>query len=206
MFPAGVRVNRRRSIVGLLLGVLIGAGTVAVAVGLLPTVAAIGVAVAALAAARFTTSPAHSDLGRRLRSRVDDQFPPDDEIAETRLGFVGHFIMTPRTVTIETFLATRTARIEDLVWAYGVDHLSRRGVPFLPDATLVLKFSSGAEVGLRCFHRQVTPAISAIRRYAGHTALGWDSELATTWEMNRAEFLSSVQARLGRVSGETIER
>jgi hypothetical protein len=98
-------------------------------------------------------------------------------------------------------LSTTGTRIEDLAWAYGIHYPSRRFIPFLPDASLMLKFGNGAELTLPCFHRQVTPCLSAIRYFAGHVALGWDSSLANSWEGDRAAFVASVRARLGRVSG-----
>jgi hypothetical protein len=206
------RVHRRRILVGLTLGAVAGAVAVGLAVGVLHVAAAAVMAATILGGAWLQGSSPERTLGHRWQpARSTGEVPPDlaeepqvvelDEIRETRLGSFGRFRVTPRTLVIEGLLATTAARIEDLAWVYGVHDPSRRWIPLLPDASLVLKFVNGAEIALPCFYRQVTPCLSAIRYFAGHVALGWDPELATSWEANRAMFVASVQARLGRVSG-----
>ena len=210
--PATSRVHRRRLVVGLVLGVVAGAVAVAVAVGLLPvtavavpTAAAIGGAWLLRTAPERTLVPGSNPLPSvgYAAATLDTGHDvlPVDEVREARVGFFGRLRVTPKTLVTERLLATTAARLEDLAWAYGVRDPTRRWIPFLTDASLVLKFSNGADVTLPCFYRQVVPCLSALRHFAGHVALGWDPELATSWEENRAAFVASVQARLGRVSG-----
>jgi len=210
--PATSRVHRRRIIVGLALGVVAGAVSVAVAGGLVPITAAAIPVVAAVGGAWLLGSSPERTLGPRSRPLPSLDHPPSnldseqdilaaDDIREATVGYFGRLRVTPQTLVMERLLAMTAARVEDLAWAYGVRDLSRRWIPFLTDASLVLKFGNGSELTLPCFNRQVIPCLSALRYFAGHAALGWDAELASSWETNRAAFVASVQARLGRVSG-----
>jgi hypothetical protein len=209
---ASSRVHRRRIVVGLTLGAVGGAVLALLTVGVLALPAVVVMAGAVAAGAWLLASSPERTLGHRQpRAANTSTLPPNvaeeppgyglDEVRETRLGYFGRFRVTEKTLIVEALFATTAARIEDLAWVYGVHNLSRRWIPFLPDASLVLKFVSGAEIALPCFYRQVTPCLSAIRYFAGHVALGWDPELASSWEANQAMFVASVQARLGRVSG-----
>jgi len=163
------RVHRRRIAVGLTLGAVAGAVAVAVAVGVLPVAAAAVMAAVVVGGAWWLlgSSPERT-LGRRwhpLRSSGDlpanlveePKIPEPNEVRETRLGAFGRFLVTPRKLVIEALLATTAARIEDLAWVYGVRDPSRRWIPLLPDASLVLKFGNGAEITLPCFQPQVIP-------------------------------------------------
>jgi hypothetical protein len=191
--PTASRVHRRRIVVALVLGVVAGAGAVAAATGLMPITAAALSAVAALGGSWLLKSSAGGTLGRAVLAL--------DEVRDAKVGFFGQLRVTPRALVIERVLEMTAARIEDLAWAYGVRDPSRRWMPFLTDASLVLKFGDGSELTLPCFNHQVIPCLSALRYFAGHVALGWDAELASSWETNRAAFVASVQARLGRISG-----
>jgi hypothetical protein len=177
----------------LVLGVVGGAWVVAVAAGLLPITAAAISGVAALGGTWLLRSSAGGTLSQEVLAL--------DEVRDAKVGFFGRLQVTPRSLVIERLLEMTAARIEDLAWAYGVRDPSRRWMPFLADASLVLKFSDGSELTVPCFNRQVIPCLSALRYFAGHVALGWDPDLASSWETNRAAFVASVQARLGRVSG-----
>ena len=196
----------------MVLGLVAGAGAVAVAAGLLPVMAATVLTAAAIGAAWLLKTAPERMLRPRSHSRqsagdtaatfaTGRDVLPVDEVREARVGFVGRLRVTPKTLVTERLLATTAARLEDLAWAYGVRDPGRRWMPFLTDASLVLKFSTGAELTLPCFYRQVVPCLSALRYFAGHVALGWDPELAASWEANQAAFVASVQSRLGRVSG-----
>ena len=180
-----------------MLGIVAGAVAVATAAGLLPLLAGAIPVLAGLGGASLLASSPERLLGPAPLPVAED------EVREVRIRWFDRLRVTPRTVVFEKIFSTTTARIEDLAWAYGVHYASRRWIPLVADAKLVLKFCSGAEVSLPCLNSQVTPAISALRYFAGHVALGWDPELATSWETNRRDFVASVQARLGRVSGET---
>jgi hypothetical protein len=178
----------------------------------MPAVAIVVLGTAVIGSGWLVGSSADRVLGHRWAplsnsvhlplSLEEEAFPADrDEVRETRIGAFGHFRVTAQALVIETLLATAAARIDDLAWAYGVHYPSRRFIPFLPDTSLVLKFGNGGEITVSCFHRQLTPCLSAIRYFAGHAALGWDTSLANSWEADRAGFVASIQARLGRVSG-----
>ena len=210
--PTISRVHRRRFVVGWALGVVAGAVAVAVAAGLLSITAAAIPALAALVAAWLLRSSPERTLGPRTYPLPSLDYPQAnvdsrqdvlavEEVREANVGFFGQLRVTPKTLITERYLGMTAARIEDLAWAYGVRDPSRRWIPFLTDASLVLKFSDGSELTLPCFNRQVIPCLSALRYFAGHVALGWDAELASSWETNRAAFVASVQARLGRISG-----
>jgi hypothetical protein len=210
--PTTSRVHRRRIVLGLALGVVAGAVAVAVAVGLLPITAAAIPAVTAVGAAWLLRSSPERTLGPRSYPLPNWDYPQTnvdssqdvlaaEEAREARVGFFGRLRVTPKTLIIERLLGMTAARIEDLAWAYGVRDPNRRWIPFVTDASLVLKFSDGSELTFPCFNRQVIPCLSALRYFAGHVALGWDAELASSWETNRAAFVASVQARLGRISG-----
>jgi hypothetical protein len=209
---ASTRVHRRRLVLGLALGVLAGGAAVAAALGVVPVAAIAVLAVAVGGSGWLLGSSAERALSHRSGSAPKsvhlplsleaEESPPDrQEVREARVGALGHFRVTAHTLVIETLLSTTGTRIEDLAWAYGIHDPGRRFIPLVPDAWLMLKFGNGAEITLPCFHRQVTPCLSAIRYFAGHVALGWDTSLADSWEADRAAFVASVQARLGRVSG-----
>ena len=192
--PAISRVQRRRLAIGLALGVIAGAVGIAVAAGLLPIMAVTLPIAAALGAGWL--------LGSAPQGTLEQGPLASDELRAVRVGFFGRLQVTPKALVIERLITTTAARLEDLAWAYGVRDPSRRWMPFLTDTLLVLKFGNGTEIALPCFHGQVTPCLSALRHFAGHFALGWDPELANSWEADRAAFVASVQVRLGRVSGE----
>jgi hypothetical protein len=209
---ASFRVHRRRIGVGLTLGAVAGGVLALLVAGVLPLPAGAIVAAAVVAGTWLLAGSPERTLGHRrpLAANPGDAPPIEPEklpgygpedVRETRLGYFRRLRVTENTIIVEGLLVTTAARIEDLAWVYGVRNLSRRWIPFLPDTLLVLKFVSGAEVALPCFYRQITPSLSAIRYFAGHVALGWDPELASSWEANQAMFVASVQARLGRVSG-----
>jgi len=113
---------------------------------------------------------------------------------------VGGVHVTRAAIVVEAFAHSTAMRVEDLIWAYPIKPAPRLWIPFL-GAALVLKGRDGSEVVARCRRDQVTPALSAIRYFAGHAALGWSEELAQTWAADREGFVAQVQARLGRVSG-----
>lgn len=209
---ASARVHRRRLVLGLALGVLAGGAAVAAALGFTPVAAIVVLGVAAAGSGLLLGSSAERALGHRwgslpkpvhlpLSLEAEASRPDRDEVRETRVGSFGHLRVTARALVVETLLSTTGTRIEDLAWAYGIHYPSRRFIPFLPDASLMLKFIDGAEITLPCHYRQVTPCLSAIRYFGGHVALGWDPSLANSWDADRAAFVASVQARLGRVSG-----
>ena len=210
--PTSSRVHRRRIVVALVLGVGAGAGVVAVAAGFLPVIAAAIPAIAAIGGAWLLGSSAERRLSPRpyylpeagaLHGRSDPRHDAlaVDEVREADVGFFGRLRVTPRTLIIERHLGMTAARIEDLAWAYGTRDSGRGWMPFRTDASIVLKFSDGSELTLPCLNHQVIPCLSALRYFAGHIALGWDPELASSWETNRAAFVASVQSRLGRISG-----
>ena len=185
---------------------------VSVAVGLLPVTAVAIPASAVIGAAWLLRSSPERTVGPRSYPLPRLDYPQAnvesnqdvlalEEVREANAGFFGHLRVTPKTLTVERLLGMTAARIEDLAWAYGVRDSSRRWIPLMTDASLVLKFSDGSELTLPCFNRQVIPCLSALRYFAGHVALGWDAELASSWATNRAAFVASVQARLGRISG-----
>lgn len=197
---------------GVALGALAGGAAVAAALGFVPMAAIVALGVAVLGSGLLLGSSAERTLGHLWGlppkavhlplSLEADASPFDrDGVREARLGTLGYFRVTAQALVIETLLSTTGARLEDLAWAHGVHYPARRLIPFLADASLVLKFGDGAELTLPCFHRQVTPCLSAIRYFAGHVALGWDPSLANSWETDRVAFVASVRARLGRVSG-----
>lgn len=209
---ASARVHRRRLILGLTLGVLVGGAAVAAALGFMPVAAIVLLGVAVAGSGLLVGSSAERALGHRwgappkpvhlpLSLQAEASSPDREQVRETRVGTLGRLRVTARALVVETLLSTTGTRIEDLAWAYGIHYPSRRFIPFLPDASLMLKFSDGAEITLPCFYRQVTPCLSAIRFFGGHVALGWDPSLAHSWEADRAAFVASVRARLGRVSG-----
>lgn len=208
---ASARVHRRRLLLGLASGVLAGGAAVAAALGFMPVAAIVVLGGAVAGSGLLVGSSAERALGHRgtlpkpvhLPLSLEAEASPRDrdEVRETRVGTFGRLRVTARALVVETLLSTTGTRIEDLAWAYGIHYPSRRFVPFLPDASLMLKFIDGAEITLPCFFRQVTPCLSAIRYFGGHVALGWDPSLANSWDADRAAFVASVQARLGRVSG-----
>jgi hypothetical protein len=209
---ASTRVHRRRVVVGLTLGALVGAGVALLLVGVLPLPAVAVMAAAIGAGAWLLAASPERTLGHRrpLAANTSGLAPivslepagyGPEEVRETRLGYFSRLRVTEHTLIVEALLATTAARIDNLAWVYGVRNLSRRWIPFLPDTSLVIKFVSGTEIALPCFYRQITPCLSAIRYFAGHVALGWDPELASSWAANQAMFVASVRSRLGRVSG-----
>ena len=193
------RAERRRLGVGLGLGAASGAAIVAGGLGAIPDLVAAAAVLLALIGARLlwsSTGPADDAISFDQASR-----PGNDDVRQVQLGTTARLTVDRTTILAERLFAVTAERLEDLAWAYSVHHPRRRWIPFLPDAAIVLKFAAGSEIVLPCFNRQVTTALSAIRHFAGHAALGWAPELAESWAERREEFVASVRARLGHVSG-----
>ena len=191
------RISHRRLIVGVALGAVGGAAVIGGLLGAItPLLAsAAGVGVATGLASLWAPERRSRDAIRRN--------PPDGsdrEELESRLGFTGRLHVTTSTVVVERFASSIAFRAEDLIWAYPVQNQPGRRSPLL-GAALVLKLRGRSDIVVPCHEHQVTPALSVIRHFAGHAALGWSEHLAESWAADPGAFAAEVQARLGRISG-----
>jgi hypothetical protein len=187
------RIVHRRLTVAIALGAVGGATAMGALLGVVTPLLAVlaGVAVMTSLALLWTA-----------RDRARDTSPgvSASEKLESRLGFTGKLHVTKSTIVVERFASSTAFRVEELIWAYPVQNSPGRPLGVLR-AALVFKLRGRSDIVIPCHRRQITPALSAIRHFAGHAALGWSEELAESWAADPGSFVAEVQARLGRVSG-----
>jgi hypothetical protein len=191
------RTSRRRLVAGAALGAALGAFGVAGLEGTLTPLIAVP---AALLAAGGLTGLWRDE--RRSAGDPSAMAPPatEAEVRWTRLGLATRLYVTPTTILVERFAHFISVPVDALVWAYPMQSGRRSSIPGL-GAALMLTLRDGSEIVVRCRAAAITPALSGIRYFASHAALGWSEELAHSWAVDPAGFAAEVQARLGRVSG-----